>query len=349
MARKPSSAPNLDLIAKKLGISRATVSRAIRNADGIHVETRDHVLKTALELGYVIPQRRKSADEPQKHHVMVLSQATQASDWNYLTGMSRASIPLRLMLLVHHVSGDEVINIVERQNQPLAMQEGMVDGLVFLRRWPSEIVEKLSAKTPAVSVVHHYAGSNTDFVGIDDRTGMMLIVNHLARAGCKKIGFFGLCVEMSWSRSRYCGYVEAMMMAGLPLQPGAAVEIDLSEIQRPDGPMSEKWAEEALAKTRAGVDAWVCASHGLAWQLSRFFLAHGVRIPDDVAVTGYHRNAPDPADLPHLTTTEVSDEELGAAALRMLVHRFAYPRDAVQSLSLAPALLARATTRTERR
>ena len=349
MARKASSAPNLAVIAKKLGISRATASRAIRDADGIHIETRDLVLKTAQELGYVIPQRRKSTDELQRHHVMVLSQTTQASDWNYLTGMSRASIPLRLMLLVHHVTGDDVQKIVERQHQPTAMQEDMVDGLVFLRRWPSEIVEKLSAKTPAVSVVHHYAGSNTDFVGIDDRTGMKLIVAHLIRAGCKKIGFFGLCVEMSWSRSRYYGFLEAMATAGQPCKPGNVVEIDLNEILRPEGPMSEKWAEEALAKTRAGVDAWVCASHGLGWQLSRFFLARGVRIPDDVAVTGYHRNAPDPADLPPLTTTEVSDEELGAAALRMLVHRFEYPRNATQSLLLAPTLLARASTPPERR
>ena len=349
MPRIASSAPNLAVIAKKLGISRATASRAIRNAPGIRPDTRDRVMEIVRELGYVIPQNRSSSDEPQKHHVMVLSQATQASDWNYLSGMSRASIPLKLLLLVHHVTGDEALEIVNRQNQPTAMQEGMVDGLVFLRRWPLNIVDKLSAVTPSVSVVHHYPGCATDLAGIDDRTGMALIVQHLARAGYKKIGFFGLCVEMSWSRSRYCGYVEAMMTAGLPLQPDAAVEIALNEVLRPEGPVSEKWAEEALAKTRAGLEAWVCASQGLGWALSRFLLARGLRIPEDVAVTGYHRNTPDPVDLPPLTSTEISDEELGATALRMLIHRFEQPREATKSVLLAPTLLPRASTRTDRR
>lgn len=347
MARPVSSTPSLTRIAKELGISVATASRAIRNAQGVGAETRERVLEAVRRYGYAVPQRRGAADEPRMHHVMVLSQATQGSDWNYLSGMSRAAIPLKLMLLVHHTSADTAADVAERARQPMAMQEGMVDGLVFLRRWPSEIVARLSAQTPAVSVVHHYPGCATDFVGIDDRTGMALIVNHLLRAGYKKIGFFGLCSKFSWSRSRHAAYIEALNAAGAPLCMD-----DLVRIANPEGiaveGSSSVWGEQVRARIKAGVDAWICASEGISWDFVRFLLQSGIRVPEKVGVTGYHRNAPDPKDLPALTSVEISDEELGATALRMLVHRFEYPREAVQSLSLAPKLLARATTRGER-
>jgi LacI family transcriptional regulator len=102
---------------------------------------------------------------------------------------------------------------------------------------------------------------------------------------------------------------------------------------------------KVLTRLQSGVDAWVCASMGIGWSLTRSFLERGIRIPEDVAVTGYHRNMEDPPDLPLLTTTDIMDEELGAAALRQLLHRFEFPRDATRMLLLSAPLLARGTTR----
>ena len=347
MARKASLAPNLAVIAQKLGISRSTACRALRNANDVGLETRLRVVQTARELGYVVPQRSGPADAPKGHQVMVLSQCGEyGPDQGYMAGMSRSSIPLNLVLLTHHLSGDECMKIVEAENQPVAMQQGMVDGLVFLHRWPTEVVAKLSAKTPSVSVIHYYSQGNGDFVGIDNRFGMELIVNHLVRGGHRKIGFFGLYDQMSWARSRYCGFIEALRMAGLPFVPESVLEMEQSgQIPNEEYP-DNGWKEKVLARMKTGVDAWVCSSEGIGWELCRFLLSRGFRIPEDVAVTGYHRKyTREPKDLPMLTTIEIPDEELGAAALRMLERRFAYPREARQSLLLAPSLAIMESTR----
>ncbi len=348
MARKPSLSPTLHVIAQKLGISLATVSRAIRNAEGIHSDTRALVLQSARELGYVIPKRRNSIDARQRHQVLVLSlSGAQDADRRYLTGISRAAIPLSIVLLAHYVTADACEKIMSPENQPTAMQEGLVDGLVLLRYWPPEIVAQLSAKWPTVSVVHNYPGSTADCVGIDDQSGMELIVRHLVRGGHQKIGFFGYCQEVSWSCSRHAGYVEATTKQRLPYQSRNTVELGLSEVLSGRASADNGWGEKVLARMKGGVDAWVCSNMGSAWELSRFFCARGIRIPDDVAVTGYHKNVGDTAELPPLTTTGTLDEDIGAAALRMLLHRFAYPRDTKQSLLLSPPLLVGASTRAE--
>ena len=346
MARKASSGPSLSIIAQKLGISLATASRAIRNAEGIHASTRGRVLELAQELGYVIPQRRNHPDVAKRHQVMVLSQfSAQAPDRHYLAGMSRAAIALKIVLLTHHLTEEECLKIVAPQNQPLAMQEGMLDGLVLLRRWPPEVVAQLSEKWPTVSIVHQYPGCPVDFVGIDDRGGIGQIVNHLIRDGHRKIGFFGLCPDVSWSCSRYSAYVEALVRAGLPYQSKDVIELTSAELLAYSGTGECRTTKKVLARLQTGVDAWVCASMGIGWSLTESFLARGIRVPEDVAVTGYHKNMDDPPKLPALTSTGVLDEELGAAALRMLLHRFEYPRDVTRMLLLSAPLLARGTTR----
>ncbi len=348
MARKASSGPTLALIAKKLGLSLATASRAIRSAEGIHPETCARVMALAQELGYAIPKRKspRGAGGTQRHQVMVLSQcSSQSPDRHYLAGMSRASIPLKIVLMTHHLTEDECLKIMDPREQPMAMQEGVLDGLVLLRRWPSEVVAKLSAKWPTVSIVYDYPGCQVDQVGIDDRGGIGQIVSHLIAGGHRKIGFFGLCPDVRWSCSRHAAFVEAITRAGMQYDPKNVIVLPTDEALSVYGVNESGSIGKVLTRLQSGVDAWVCASMGIGWSLTRSFLERGIRIPEDVAVTGYHRNMEDPPDLPLLTTTDIMDEELGAAALRQLLHRFEVPRDATRMLLLSAPLLARGTTR----
>ncbi len=346
MARKPSSGPTLALIAKKLDLSLATASRAIRNAEGIHPDTCARVIGLAHELGYVIPQRRSRADEPQPHQIMVLSQcSSQTPDRRYLSGMSRAAIPMKIVLLSHHLTEEDCLMITDPQTQPMAMQSGQVDGLVLLRRWPQDAVAKLSERWPTASVVYDYPDCPVDVVGIDDRGGIDRLVQHLVSGGHRQIGFFGFNREVSWSRSRFAGYVESIARAGFPYEPKDVIELSTAETLELYGFQESGSIRKVLSRLRSGVDAWICPSMGIGWALTRNLLENGVRIPEDVAVTGYHKNMEDPPDLPALTSTDLADEELGAMALKMLLHRFEYPRDPARKLLLSAPLLARETTR----
>jgi len=131
----------------------------------------------------------------------------------------------------------------------------------------------------------------------------------------------------------------------LNYEPENVVEISLLEAIAPISFHSGKWTENVISRIREGVDAWMCSSSVAAETLCHCLQDRRFRIPQDVAVTGYHRNTNQPANLPPITSTDVADEDLGAAALRRLLHRFGHPDESQRSILLPVRFAEGETTR----
>ncbi len=245
---------------------------------------------------------------------------------SYRTGMNRASVALNVAMLSHYVSVEECGTVLDPRRQPAALRGGLVDALILIHRWPEIVAMELARRWPTVSIMHHYPGAPLDYIGIDDRHGMLSLATHLAAGGSKRIGFFGLCREMSWACSRFAAYVEALVRLGLPYDGANVVEISLENALSPTNfPIGGWWEQVRTATQDKRVDAWICSSAATSHTLCRAFLDHGFRMPEDVAMAGYHRGASVPADLPAITSTAVADAELGAAAVHRIVHRLENP------------------------
>lgn len=328
---------NLRLIAQKLGISASTVSRALRELPGIHPETRKQVFEMAQQLSYrggeLLNQKRFS-------NVLTLSQGIGFdTDHEYLAGMSSAAISLNMSLISHHYRPEEAANVLKPEFQPRALNSGQVDGIVLIHRWPIDIVRGLRDKVPIVSIIHDYPGTDVDVISLDDRGGMDQVIAHLVAGGVKRIGFFGLCGEMSWSRSRFAGYVDALIQHGREFRASDVVEISLQEALAESEFQSGKAMSRAEQLIKEGLDAWVCPSEMIARSLNDRLLKSGFHIPGDAAVTGFHASqnpAPRPGVL--LTSTSAPSAELGSAALRRLVHRIE-GTDTARRLILLPCTL----------
>jgi LacI family transcriptional regulator len=341
------SSPGLASIAKELGLSISTVSRALRNTGGIHSETRSLVLRTAASQGYDSARRRATGPHsPRPRNIMVLVQCNSPlTDLSYRTGMNRASVALNFAMLSHYVSGEECATLLDPRYQPTALKGGLVDALVLVHRWPQDVAAELAQKWPSVSIMHHYPDAPLDYIGIDDRNGMLSLVRHLSATGRNRIGFFGLCREMSWACSRFAAYVEALVSTGLPYDGRNVVEINLVNAMSPTNFPVDGWWEQVRTATRANrVDAWICSSAATSHTLCRVFLDQHFRMPEDIAVAGYHRGVSAPADLPSITSTVVADEELGAAAVHRILHRLEYPEESHRSILVPVKFVQGATT-----
>jgi len=122
VARKPSPGANLAIIAQSLGLSVSTASRAIRNAEGIHPETRKMVLEKAGEFGYVLPGLQGPDIQARPHQVLALATSfAPGTDEGFLTGMSRTSIAMNLAVLSHHVQPHDCASVLDHERQPVAM------------------------------------------------------------------------------------------------------------------------------------------------------------------------------------------------------------------------------------
>ncbi|MCU0792864.1 MAG: LacI family transcriptional regulator [Opitutaceae bacterium] len=351
MARPTSQRVNLSTIAERLGVSVATVSRALRGMNGIHPETEARIVGLAHEMGYHARsgaiRTQQNAAETALRHVLVLSQSTSPDvDQRYMAGMSGAAVGFNVAILSHLVARDQCATVLDQRLGPASLRGGLVKGAIVIHRWPTEVVSEICAKFPVVSIVHDYPGTEADLIGIDDRRGMAELVHHLHAGGHRRIGFFGLCPEVSWSSARYAAYIETLTRLDLAIDPRDVVRISLEQALSSEEFSSAPWAQAIETRRRAGVDAWVCASSMTGRTLCRFFVNRGLSIPRDVALVSYHGGSyPKANDLPAITTTDVIDEELGAAAVRRLINRLDHPGESRRSILIPARLAVGETTR----
>lgn len=351
MARKPSDRVNLTTIALRLGVSVSTVSRALRGMAGIHPETTARIVGLAHQMGYVVrgePGKPEGVAAPSVlRHVLSLSQSNSPhTDQRYMAGMSGAAVAFNVAILSHLVADDQCASVLEPRTAPASFRSGMVNGIVLLHRWPQEIAAQISATYPTVSIVHDYPGSNIDLIGTDDRRGMFELLQHLHAAGHRRIGFFGLCPEVSWSCARFAAFVEALTRLDLEPDMRDVVRIDMASALSSQEFTGKAWRDQISSRLRQGVDAWVCSSSMTGQTLCRHLLEKGLRLPEDVSLVSYHGGSyPRATDLPFITTTDIVDEELGAAAVRRLINRIDNPAESRRSILVPARLAIGATTR----
>lgn len=340
---------NLSSISEQLGVSISTVSRALRGLEGIHPETRARVTAMAHQMGYATRSAASSARiaDNGPRQILALSQScSPVIDQRFMAGMTGAAVASNVAILSHLVNADQCASVLNPRLAPTSLRTGLIEGLLLLHRWPHEVAAKLSRKFPAVSIVYDYPGLPIDVVGVDERAGIDGLIKHLYAAGHRKIGFFGLNPQVSWSSARYAAYIESLTRLDLAFDPAHAVRIDLPSALSPNPFPEGEWSDHVRRNLRANVDAWVCASSTTGYTLQRFLTAEGLNLPDDVAMVSFHGGSqPPPPGWPPITTADVVDEELGATALRRLIHRLDFAEESRRSILISSHLIVGQTTR----
>jgi DNA-binding LacI/PurR family transcriptional regulator len=189
----------------------------------------------------------------------------------------------------------------------------------------------LSQKLPTVSIMHKYPGTDVDMVGIDNEGGMDILVRHLYNQGHRRIAFLGRCAKLHWANARFGGYVAALSALGLEYRPDWVVDVDFDTISLLDADWSGHEARvEKL--TSEGITAWVCATEPAGWMMHDWLTRRGIRVPEDVSITGFHRPAKLESSSLDLTSVGSSYEAIGAASLKRLQLRIQNPAEASRTV-----------------
>ena len=326
----------MQVIAEKLNISVATVSRALARIPTISPKTRAKVMQAAAEVGYSLPKNfRTRAIESGRvfQQIGVLIETPQTNlPAPYLTGLSEAALNLNASLVIHYARPENAANILKHEFQPPAMQSGLLSGLIFIFRWPTDVVRELTRRMPTVSITHEYPGVEQDLVGIDNHRGIQMLVRHLHDLGHRKIGFLGGCSELHWANIRFGAYVAALKGVGAEYRPEWVIDADMDALLDLRMSWDQYTAQVEQLVKEEGVRAWISVSEPVGQRLYAWLTAHGLRVPEDVSLTGFHR--PDfvaPAE-PRLTSVAASYEALGAAALKRLLYRIQNPAESMRTI-----------------
>ncbi len=292
-------------IARELNISASTVSRALHNHPRISQATRDAVHKVAEKYSYQPNVVASSLRQGRSKTVgVVVPRINRNFFSNVIGGMEEvlAASGYHLMICQTHeklenekVAIQTLVNArVEAILLSVSMETSQADHLTSLREKGIKLFffDRILDSVDVGSVV------------IDDRLGAYLNVKHLIDQGYRRIAHVGGADHINIYNARKKGYMDAMKEAGIHVRPEWIME---KELVLEGG--EEAFFEGMVLKEKP--DAYFCAGDFAALGVMQAALKKGIRIPDELGVTGF-ANEPFTAFLkPAITTVDQRGEEMG--------------------------------------
>lgn len=324
-------------VAALAGVAPSTVSKALNGTGSLRESTRVKVQEAADRLGFVPDATARSLSARRSFTVGLLSTDSAGRfSLPVVLGAENALVGGELSALLATARHDPV----REQHHVRALVARRVDGIIVTGR-TTEPREPIRVPMPVVYAFAPSADPDDASVVPDDATGMRLLVEHLVGLGRRRIAYVGGRAEQAASTVRHDTLVEELAERGLELVGPPLY-----------GDWSEQWGRRAVDAVLgrdldggpAGVDAIVFASDQLARGGCDRLRERGLRVPDDVAVTGYDDwEVMSLASRPPLTTVDMQLERLGQRAAELLIAAIeGEPARGVERL--APRLVVRAST-----
>jgi len=306
-------------LAERIGVSVMTVSRALRGERGIGGKTRQRILVAAQKAGLALPPSRKLAADNKLLHAVCVMAAGSPRLQDEAPFFARLNDGLRRGA---RECASEVMSCPETvADWPVVVSRGQVDGVALV--WGDEHVPRPSAPCPVPQVYVFHGPSHADVVAVDSFGGGLQLGEHLAAMGHRRVAFVG--PETRMARERLAGLRTGLEPAGAGCSP------DVAHLKCRHGGHETDLLDNLLAgETRPAVfrqrfTAIACYNDWFAMHAMRRLRELGVRVPDDVSVTGFDNVMPAGYAGPKLTTCAVPVEEIGAEAVRLLYWRLEHP------------------------
>jgi LacI family transcriptional regulator len=303
-------------IAKALGLSTSTVSRALRDTHEISAATKKIVLAYAKEINYHPNPIALSLKERRSKSIgVVVSEVANSYFSQAINGIESIAYDRGYHVIItqtHEAYEREVINV-----QHLASRS--VDGLLISMSSQTEDISHLTSLhergLPIVFFDRVAEEINTHKVVADNRKGAYKATEHLIKSGRKRIAHLTSSNYLSISVERLEGYQAALREYDMELGPEYIKHC-------PHGGMIYEETENAIKELLAlpvKPDAIFVAGDRFSTSCLSVFKNLKVKIPEEIAIAGFSNS--DVLDLfnPSLTSVRQPAFEIGKLATEMLL------------------------------
>lgn len=340
-------------IAKLAGVSKATASRAFTTPSPISEQARQRVLAIAKQYNY---RPNSLAQAIATHSSGLLGFCVYRKSMPFfghafygpiLDGVTEQAKQMGYHIVLG-ISEDN--SDYDAQNRFDTFEERFIedgiDGAILATFIPHDTLRAFHARgTPVVLINEEVSEEHTGFVVDDNYGGIQKMMHHLIdERGYESIAFISQRLSHTSSLIRYISFVDALVEHGLQayhslnktntnylgkyqffnesvLSKHGYMEIPTygnpyviapGHIYFPPSTFDTLLNQEKLPR------AIVCATDNIAVSLIRSLHARGIRVPEDVAVSGYDDIESACYLEPSLTTISVNRHEMGKAAVRLL-------------------------------
>jgi LacI family transcriptional regulator len=322
-------------VALRAGVSITTASRVLARSRAVSPGVQAAVERAATELGYAGNGVARALRRQRTDAVGMVVPSIRNPFFTALVDAVERTLQTTGRVLYLCDARDDVE--VEARHLRSLVARG-VDGIVVSPcaddRSTAAVVEA-AAHVPLVQLDRHVPEPVADWVGLDDRVAMDLVVGRLAERGVRSAGFVTAAVANSSTRERAAGFEDACARFGIRTDPGWTVPAAFTIA---DGVDAGARFVELGADRPAAV---VCADDLLAIGVTHALVAGGLRIPEDVAVTGLDDLEFARYVTPPLTTVRQPTTRMAEEVLRLLDRAPSTDRTPGVRIALPPALVVR--------
>ena len=325
--RATASPATLYDVARLAGVSTATVSRVVHGLDRVADSTRARVRDVIDRLGYVPDGAAQSLSRRQKNVIGLVGVERLAAHQYDIESMSLLfydEILRGVEQRIRYHNWSLLITYLREESSDdlrrLQSLSGKVDGLLIGEGIvPSDQLGRLAERLPVVVIAGDPAEHAADVVTADNRSGSAALVAHLVEVhGRRRI--FHVDGPPSAPDAK-----ERRLALNDIIRAHDDVEVVGSHSGRFSVQSGEEAGEKLLAERGALPDAIVCANDQMAIGVLQALSRGGVRVPEDLSVTGFDDIFPGSLFEPALTTVHQPMRLLGERACARLLDRIAQP------------------------
>lgn len=293
----------LEDIAKTLGVSKSTVSKALNGAWDVSDAMRRAVVETAVELGY--SRLRRGEEAPRLAVFITNMDYASPEDFGYdiLVGFRKLAEPAGYQV--------SVIPLDYKLEKSIAYDQYMLQGnylgglFLGLSLDDPWLRDFETCRTPTVLYDNRVSGNpRVTYVGADNAEGMFLAVQYLKSLGHRKIGYLSSALGAYVYQQRQQAFFQAMQKNGLCDQALARDSYFFSVCME----------EHLPALLGLGCTAILCSHDSLAIGALDHCRKTGIRVPEDVSILGFDDLPRCQSTQPPLTTIRQDRTELGKSA-----------------------------------
>lgn len=312
--------PTIKDIAKICGVGVSTVSRAINNHPDINPETKEKIMNTIKEYGYVPNNSARNLKRVDAKAIAVLVKGISNPFFaNMIKVIEKECKKKHYYMELSHIESDED----EVDAALKVVKEKRLRGIIFLGGLFSHSDEKLRKLT--VPFVFSTAGSIPENISkklysnicVDDRKESARIVDYLIGLGHKKIAMVvAEPNEQSIGKLRLDGYYEALQAHGIAINPNLVYQTtnEVGHFSMENGYRTTK----RLIESGEEFTAVYAMADVLAIGAIRALLESGLRVPEDVSVAGYDGIDVSGYISPSLTTIRQPVEDMAKNTVKLL-------------------------------
>ncbi len=297
-------------VAKKAGVSVATVSRVLNDSDLVVAKTEDRIKKIAKELNYIPSASARSLSLRKTETIGLLLPDIYGDFFSEIIRGADSTARNRK----HHLIVSSAHNNAEELDAAVRTLSGRVDGMIIMSPHleSSTYLRSVLKAMPAVILGSSIDIGTADYITIDNAGGAKQVVNHLLRQGHKRIAIIRGEKDNVDAEERLKGFCEAMRQSANQVSDDDIVAGDFTE-------ESGYNAAKQILASKVRPTAVFASNDSMAIGVLRKFREERIGVPREIAVAGFDDIIISSYVHPSLTTVHVDISQMGILSVISLL------------------------------